>query len=173
MEKEQAVLPRTHHPHIQLGTQGFLLGLEVGFLSSTTCWSSMLLPRPQISPVVLRPFRVLQHLTTRKAKYKAVKKIQAAKLQGPEGSIREERTLRKASGLALGEISRGGAGASSPVRGAASASRGPAPRDATSGHVTAARVPGRCGIRGRRERTARRPAVAREVGVGTETLAGG
>ncbi|XP_020944198.1 E3 ubiquitin-protein ligase RNF146 isoform X3 [Sus scrofa] len=123
----------------------------------------MLLPRPQISPVVLRPFRVLQHLTTRKAKYKAVKKIQAAKLQGPEGSIREERTLRKASGLALGEISRGGAGASSPVRGAASASRGPAPRDATSGHVTAARVPGRCGIRGRRERTARRPAVAREV----------
>lgn len=43
------------------------------------------------------------------------------------------------------------------MRGAASAQRvsTPAPpRDVTGGHVTAARAPGRCGLRGRGEKTA-------------------
>lgn len=43
------------------------------------------------------------------------------------------------------------------MRGAASAPRVSAPRDATGGHVTAARAPGRCGLRGRGEKTARLP----------------
>lgn len=132
------------------------MGLEEGFLSSTTCWFYTRLTSfaPNVSPVDLHSFSLL-HLIISKAQYKAGRTIQAE----TAGLQRQKKvgTEPLASGLGRRETPRGGIDATAPVQGSTSAPRGPAPRNATGGHVTAARVPGRCGLRGRRGKTASRP----------------
>lgn len=134
-ERERAVLPQTLQPQIQLGAQKVLLGMEAGFLSSTTCWPytrpTSSAPDLSLSLVDLQSFIILRHLITSTAKYNVVRKTQAAKLHITRDP---RRSAARASGTGRGEIRRGRGRRELPWSGAASASRGPAP--ATRSAVT-------------------------------------